>query len=105
MIQKIKYLFKKYILRKTTVLDILLYANKHHWTGLCFSFENACEHYNVEYSMFKDKCVQFNKAEAIKHFGAVKDAWWWPQCIWDTGRQRFLDYLIDYYSKQPPIFI
>lgn len=105
MIQKIKYLFKKYILRKTTVLDILLYANKHQWPGLCLSFENACYHYNVKYPMFRDKCVQFNKAEAMKHFGAVRDVWWWPPCIWNTGRQHFLDYLIDYYRKQPPIFI
>lgn len=105
MIQKIKYLFKKYILRKVTVLDILLYADKNHWTGLCYSFEHACWHYDVDYSKFKKKCTKFNRNEAIEHFGAVKDIWWWPQAIWQTGRQRFLDYLIDYYSKQPPIFI
>ena len=88
------------------MLDILLYADKNHWTGLCYSFQNACEHYNVKYSMFRGKCVQFNRDKAIKHFGALNgEWWWWPQAIWHTGRQRFLDYLIDYYSKQPPIFI
>lgn len=105
MIQKIKYLFKKYILRKTTVLDILLYADKNHCTGLCISFESACWHYNVKYSTFKEKCTQFDRNIAIEYFGAVKDIWWWPQAIWNTGRQRFLDYLIDYYRKRPPIFI
>jgi len=105
MIQKIKYLFKKYILRKTTVLDVLLYANKHQCTGLCFSFQEACFHYNVNYGMFKERCTQFNRDKAIKHFGATEEAWWWPSAIWHTGRQRFLDYLIDYYRKQPPIFI
>jgi len=105
MIQKIKYLFKKYILRKTTVLDVLLYANKDHWSGLCYSFQNACRHYDIDYSVFRYKCVQFNRDEAIKNFGAVNSNWWWPRAEWNTGRQRFLDYLIDYYRKQPPIFI
>ena len=101
---KIKKWWRIYILGKLTVLDILQYVDKHRDKGLCYSFGSACSYYGVNQTYFFFKCEKFNLKEASK-FNATPKTWWWTPGIWDTGREKFLHYLIDYYSKQKPIYL
>ena len=104
MINKIKKWWRIWIQCKVTVLDILQYADKHRREGLCWSFDDACYHYGVRTSDFKDKCTQFSNDNAYE-FGAKAGDWWWRKGTWGTGREKFLHYLIDYYSKHEPVYL
>lgn len=101
---KIKKWWRIWMQDKVTLLDILEYADKHRDRGLCWSFVNACNHYGVNQLYFEYKCEKFNIREASK-FKAIPKAWWWTPGVWDTGREKFLHYLIDYYSEQDPIYL
>ena len=101
---KIKKWWRIHMQDKITVLDILQYADKHRDKGLCWTFTDACIHYRVSQLDFDDKCKKFNLEEASK-FNAILKHWWWKPDVWDTGREKFLHYLIDYYSKQEPIYL
>ena len=101
--------FKKWVrtrlFHKVTVLDILKYADANRDLGLCFSFIQACIHYWVNIEHFRECCELFNADEARRFGGESGCTWWWPKGVWDTGREEFLHYLIDYYKNQPPIYI
>lgn len=104
MLEIIYKWFNHLIGREVTVLDILKYANNHRLSGLCRSFKEACEHYNVEYYYFYHHCKLFRRDKA-KPFNATDDLWWWEIRNWNTGRAAFLKYLIDYYENKMPIYL
>ena len=100
--------FKRWIrtrvFKLVTVLDILEYVDEHRGTGLCYSFLDACSHYNVLRSEFLDKCQEFNR-DSARAFGARGDVWWWTPGDWTTGREAYLHNLIDYYKKRKSIYL
>lgn len=103
--ETIKKWFRIKIAKLISVLDILEYANEHRDSGLCIAFRGACCNYNVSYDDFLSKCTMFNWNNAS--FFGVKSAagYWWPSSDWTGGRKEFLDYLIEYYKKERPIYL
>lgn len=96
MIKFIRNLFYRPVTRK----EVLKRAKNHKYNGLCTSINIALMHYGISVkseNMYRLFPV-FNRANASR-FGANKDnGFWWPCNIWDTGREDFLDWLIDYYK-------
>lgn len=105
LIKRIKHWYRTTIQNKITVLDILEYANKHRSIGLCWSLDGACVHYHRHYSCFEAKCPKFCAEEAQAFNARTSSGWWWTKGEWGTGREKFLKYLIEYYSKQEPIYV
>lgn len=104
-IKKLAKWYRIYICRKVTVLDVLEYSYKHRRNGLCWTFDTACDKLGVPRTAFDYKCRKFNRTEAAPFNAAMHEDWWWPPRRWDTGREAFLKYLINYYSNIDPIYV
>lgn len=104
IMKRFKRWIRTRVFKLVSVLDILEYANEHRDTGLCYSFLDACCHYNVSRSEFLDKCKEFNR-DSAQAFNGRNYPWWWDPGDWTTGREAYLHYLIDYYKKIKPIYL
>lgn len=96
---------KRWWHHKVTVLDVLEYANKHRNMGLCWNFDLACTYYGVSCADFEKKCCKFRLEEARPFGSRPHHSWWWQPGNWETGREDFLKYLINYYSNIDPIIV
>ena len=96
-------LFHPSIYPPITRKEVLEYAKNHysHCNGLCIAINMALFHYGINidksskiYLLFP----LFDVKNAIQ-FGADEDnAYWWESGIWNTGREDFLDWLIERYK-------
>lgn len=103
MFNFIKNLFHKFFTpgsHPVTRLMVLKKAKELKRAGLCYSIQEAMAYYGLSFvslialtSLFP----LFIRTNA-RRFGAnCSGSFWWVPRVWDTGREDFLDWLIEQY--------
>ena len=85
--------------------DILKCAKEYRRTGLCSALDFACSHLSTtpDYNRFQLNNIYeifplFTRENALKFNADEKSVYWWDPGVWDTGREQFLDWLIEQYK-------
>ena len=94
-------LFCPFMYPSITRKEVLEYAKKHNRCGgLCAAIHVALLHYGIAISTSAiDLLFPLFDVENAIQFGADKySAYWWKMGIWNTGREDFLNWLIERYK-------
>lgn len=103
MFNFIKNLFRKVFtpaVPTVTRLMVLQKAKEFKRAGLCYSIRDAMMYYDlIPHALDPTFCFPlFTRRQALS-FGAKEwGCYWWKPCVWDTGREAFLDWLIEQYK-------
>lgn len=78
-------------------IDLLIEVKRSFlWTtGLCSAIELSAAFFNLHGAeSYTHYIKKYDRNIAIQNFGARKESYWWPSCVWNTGRLDFLNFLI-----------
>lgn len=100
LLKKFFKLFKNSENYSVTREIVLIRAGKYRMSGLCWALCVALKDYGMycEYSHLSKYFPLFTRDNAFA-FGAAEDCmYWWPANNWSTGREDFLNWLIEQYK-------
>lgn len=103
MFDIIRNLFRKYstsAVPPVTRLMVLQKAKELKRAGLCYSIRDALIYYSLIPHAI-DPTISFplfTNTQALSFGARPHDGYWWEPNVWNTGREAFLDWLIEQYK-------